>query len=302
MFHVKHFENMNKGDGIMLDSFNRFFSNKEKENETANSRELEEVVELMIDQITPNEYQPRLVFDDEKIKELAQTLKTHGMIQPIVVRQKGENEYELIAGERRYRAAKSLNWEKIPAIVRQLNDTETASIALIENIQREDLSVIEEAIAYVKLIELHNLTQEALAQRLGKSQSTIANRIRLLSLPEKIQQAINEQEITERHARALLKLKEAELQLKFFDKIIEKSLNVRETEALINKYLEEGQEKKQKTKRKAQIISKDIRIATNTIRRSIDLIEKTGIKVETEEEDLGEYYQITIKVKKKDNN
>lgn len=291
-------ENMNKGDVIMLDSFNRFFSGKDKESEIASTRELEEVIELAIEQIVPNEYQPRVTFDEEKIQELAQTLKTHGMIQPIVVRKKAEYVYELIAGERRYRAAKSLNWETIPAIVRDLNDKETASIALIENIQREDLSVIEEANAYVKLLELHNLTQEALAQRLGKSQSTIANRIRLLSLPEKIQQAITDQVITERHARALLKLKDHALQLKFFEKIVAKSLNVRETDALINKHLE-GKDQKTKTKPKAKFISKDIRLATNTIRRSIDLIEKTGIKVETEEEDLGDYYQITIKVKKR---
>lgn len=280
----------------MLQSFNRFFNSGDKTDPSA-SKELEDVVELKIAEIVPNEFQPRVIFNEEKITELAQTLKTHGIIQPIVVRKKAEDVYELIAGERRLRAAKSLEWETIPAIVRHLSDTETASIALIENIQREGLSVIEEANAYVQLIKMHDLTQEALAQRLGKSQSTVANRIRLLTLPEVIQEALVTRKITERHARALLKIKDEEIQLKFFNEIIENGLTVRETDELITDYLE-GKPKQKKQRSKAKIISKDIRIATNTIRRSLDLIEKTGIDVESKEEDLGDYYQITIKVKK----
>lgn len=277
----------------MLQSFNRLFAGGEKQDEAKN---IEEVTELNINQVVPNEYQPRVKFDDEKISELAQTLKTHGMIQPIVVRKKAEDQYELIAGERRFRAAKLLKWKKIPAIVREMSDTESASIALIENIQRENLSVIEEAHAFVQLIKMHDLTQEALAQRLGKSQSTIANRIRLLSLPEEIQDALMVNKISERHARALLKLKDEETQLKFLNQIIEKDLTVRETDQLVKKYLEKDKTKKPKSK--AKFVSKDVRIATNTIRRSLELIEKTGIKFETAEEDLGDYYQITIKVKK----
>jgi ParB family chromosome partitioning protein len=277
----------------MLQSFNRLFAGGEKQDEAKN---IEEVTELNINQVVPNEYQPRVKFDDEKISELAQTLKTHGMIQPIVVRKKAEDQYELIAGERRFRAAKLLKWEKIPAIVREMSDTESASIALIENIQRENLSVIEEAHAFVQLIKMHDLTQEALAQRLGKSQSTIANRIRLLSLPEEIQDALMVNKISERHARALLKLKDEETQLKFLNQIIEKDLTVRETDQLVKKYIEKDKTKKPKSK--AKFVSKDVRIATNTIRRSLELIEKTGIKFETAEEDLGDYYQITIKVKK----
>src|SRR5690625_274368 len=184
----------------MLQSFNRFFSSSDKQ--AIDQDDLEKVTQININHIVPNEYQPRVTFNDEAITELAQTLKTHGMIQPIVVRKKEESVYEIIAGERRYRAAKLLKWETIPAIVREMSDTETASIALIENIQRENLSVIEEANAYVKLIDMHELTQEALAQRLGKSQSTIANRIRLLSLPSEVQDALMNKEISERHARS----------------------------------------------------------------------------------------------------
>lgn len=280
----------------MLQSFNRLFAGGDKTEEETTG--LEDVIQLEMSKIVPNKYQPRKKFDEEKIAELAQTLKTHGMIQPIVVRKKSDDEYELIAGERRFRAAQQLEWETIPTIVRDLSDTETASIALIENIQRENLSVIEEAQAYVQLLEMHELTQEALAQRLGKSQSTIANRIRLLSLPTEVQDAIIDKQISERHARALLKLPDEAEQLKFLSLIIERGLTVRETDELVKKELEGDAVKKKKRKPKAQFISKDIRIATNTIRRSLDLIEKTGIDFETEEEDLGDYYQITIKVKK----
>src|SRR5690625_4943266 len=183
----------------MLQSFNRLFASGSKPEEQDNHNE-EEVVQLLVDEIIPNEFQSRTQFDDEKIKELAQTLQTHGMIQPIVVREKHDEQYELIAGERRLRAAKLLGWKTISAIIRNLSDTETASIALIENIQKEEITVIDEAKAYTQLIEMHELTQEALAQRLGKSQSTIANRIRLLTLPDVIQGGLVEKKITERHA------------------------------------------------------------------------------------------------------
>lgn len=281
----------------MLQSFNRIFTGGNKTDEQQDINDLEDVVQLTVDQIVPNQFQPRTQFDDEKIKELAQTLHTHGMIQPIVVRKKDEELYEVIAGERRLRAAKLLGWEKVSAIIRNMSDTETASVALIENIQREELSVIEEAKAYSQLIKMHSLTQEALAQRLGKSQSTVANRIRLLTLPEEIQQALIEKKITERHARALMKLKKEELQLKFFHEIIEKQLTVRETDEVIKEYLAKGEDKK-KARPKSKFISKDIRIATNTIRRSLKMIAETGIKVESEEEELDDYYQITIRVKK----
>lgn len=280
----------------MLQSFNRLFTGGNKAENQADGHQ-EDVVQLKVDQVIPNQFQPRTKFDDEKIKELAQTLQTHGMIQPIVVRKKDEEHYEVIAGERRLRAAKLLGWETISAIIRDLSDTETASIALIENIQREELSVIDEAKAYEQLLRMHELTQEALAQRLGKSQSTIANRIRLLTLPDAIQDALIEKKITERHARALIKLKDEALQLQFFEKIVENQLNVRETDELISDYLANGSQKK-KVRPKSKIISKDIRIATNTIRRSLKMISDTGIKVESEEEELDDYYQITIRVKK----
>lgn len=283
----------------MLHSFNRLFSGGNKDEDDSNETfDEDEIVQIEIEEIIPNQFQPRTVFEEDKIEELAQTLRTHGMIQPIVVRKLEENKYELIAGERRLRAAEVLGWESIPSIIRDLNDTETASIALVENIQREQLTVIEEAHAYKQLIQLHSLTQEALAQRLGKSQSTIANRLRLLNLPETVQEALLNKAILERHARALMKLKEETIQIQFLQQIIEEDLNVRETDELINQYLTKSEEKPVKQQKKW--VSKDIRIATNTIKRSLQMISKAGIDFESEEEDLDDFYQVTIRIKKKE--
>ncbi|KGP92680.1 chromosome partitioning protein ParB [Pontibacillus chungwhensis BH030062] len=260
----------------------------------------DEVIQLPVQSIQPNRYQPRTIFNHDKIEELAQTIQTHGMIQPIVVRKmQGEDAgYELIAGERRWRAVQHLGWENVSAIIREMDEAQTASVALIENLQREELTVIEEAMAYAKLLEIHNLTQEALAQRLGKSQSTIANKLRLLKLPDVVQQAILDKKITERHARALIALKDPEKQEQLLQEIIEKSLNVKQTEEKIAK-MREGEQKPQKRKPQLKGISKDMRIAMNTIKQSLTMVSDTGIDLETDEEDYDDYYQITIKIPKK---
>ncbi|PFL59550.1 nucleoid occlusion protein [Bacillus anthracis] len=289
----------------MKNTFSRLFGFGDKESEfelqdesheEIDKKVYEEIQEIAIVNITPNRYQPRTVFDDARIEELALTIRTHGLIQPIVVRQYEDDKYEIIAGERRFRAATKLGWEKVPAIIKNLNDTETASVALIENLQREELTAIEEAVAYQKLIELHNLTQEALAQRLGKGQSTIANKLRLLKLPEEIKSALLEKSITERHARALIPLKNEELQLKVLQEIVEKQLNVKQTEERIAKLLEEA---KPKRKAKQKAVSRDTRIAMNTIRQSLQMVADSGLNVNSEEEEFDEYYQITIKIPKK---
>ncbi|KRF47362.1 nucleoid occlusion protein [Priestia megaterium] len=291
----------------MKSAFSRFFNLKEKDEdihveiETVQDENVEkvlrdEVKQIRVSSIIPNRYQPRTVFNEAKIEELALTIHTHGIIQPIVVRPTEGEEYELIAGERRWRAVQSLGWDTVPAIVKHFNDTETASVALIENLQREELTAVEEALAYAKLIELHNLTQEALAQRLGKGQSTIANKLRLLKLPVEIQEAIKQKLITERHARALIPLKNQEKQLQVLAEIIEKQLNVKQTEDRVVKLLETPV-KKPKAKRKA--FSKDTRIAMNTIRQSLTMVSDSGISLNTEEEEFDEYFQFTIKIPKK---
>ncbi|MFS0638923.1 nucleoid occlusion protein [Mesobacillus foraminis] len=285
----------------MKPSFSRFFGLGEKEEqveqvETTKPGNNDEIKKIPIDDIVPNRFQPRTVFDDEKIEELARTIHTHGVIQPIVIREFEDGKYEIIAGERRWRAMKKLGWEEAPAIINNLSDTETASVALIENLQREELSPIEEAIAYGKLLEIHNLTQEALAQRLGKGQSTVANKLRLLKLPQEVQEAILNKLISERHARSLIPLKNPEKQIQLLSEIIEKSLNVKQTEDRVQKMLEQTEEKP-KPKRKA--FSKDMRIAVNTIRQSLSMVTDSGINLNSEEEDFDEFYQITIRIPKK---
>lgn len=286
----------------MKSPFSRFFGGGDKANdtakkETAEHKASEEVMKLPLDKIHANKYQPRTIFDEEKIEELARTIHVHGVIQPIVVRNsEREGEYEIIAGERRFRAMKSLEWTEVPAIIRNLSDKETASIALIENLQREELTSIEEAHAYRNLLDIQEITQEALAQRLGKGQSTVANKLRLLKLPEEIQTALLNRLLTERHARALLQVKDAEQQKKLFDETIEESLNVKQLEAKVTKLLS-TEPKKPKARKKA--FSRDMRIAMNTIKESLSLVSKSGIDLTTEEEEHDEYYQITVKIPKK---
>jgi ParB family transcriptional regulator, chromosome partitioning protein len=256
----------------------------------------EEIRKIPIGSIVPNRFQPRTVFDDERIEELSRTIHTHGIIQPIVLRELGNDQFEIIAGERRWRAMNRLGWEEVPAIIKNLSDTETASVALIENLQREELSPIEEAIAYGKLLELHNLTQEALAQRLGKGQSTVANKLRLLKLPQDVQDALLNKSITERHARSLIPLKNPELQVKLLAEIIARNFNVKQTEDRVVKLLEQNNPKP-KPKRKA--FSKDMRIAVNTIRQSLTMVSDSGIDLNADEEEFEEYYQFTIRIPKK---
>ncbi|WP_053361214.1 nucleoid occlusion protein [Bacillus sp. FJAT-27251] len=282
----------------MKPSFSRFFGLGEKQEPVTaeKTEEKDEIRKIPIDDIVPNRFQPRTVFDDEKIEELARTIHTHGVIQPIVIREFEDGKYEIIAGERRWRAMRKLGWEEVPAIVNNLTDAETASVALIENLQREELSPIEEAMAYGKLLEIHNLTQEALAQRLGKGQSTVANKLRLLKLPQEVQDALLNKQISERHARSLIPLKDADKQVQLLNEIIEKSLNVKQTEARVEKMMSQD-DKPPKPKRKA--FSKDMRIAVNTIRQSLSMVSDSGINLKSEEEEHEDFYQITIKIPKK---
>ncbi|MBB6731711.1 nucleoid occlusion protein [Cohnella zeiphila] len=254
----------------------------------------EEVRQIPVADIVPSPYQPRSVFDDERIDELCQTIKTHGIIQPIVVRLRN-GKYEIIAGERRWRAVTKLGMDQIPAIVREINDSQAASMALIENLQREGLTAIEEAIAYHKLMELHQLTQESLAQRLGKSQSTIANKIRLLQLGETVKNALLERKITERHARAMLALPDEETQNKLLAEIIAKEWNVKQTETRIAFLLEASQ----KPKSRRVSFTKDVRLALNTIRQSVDMVTGSGIPIKSSERDCEDHIEIVIQIPKR---
>ena len=177
------------------------------------------VMELPLDRIVPSPYQPRQNFDEDSLEELKESIRANGLITPITVRQV-DGRYEIIAGERRYRACRALGMEKMPCYILSPDEAEAAQMALVENIQRENLSAVEEAQAYVQIMRQAHLSQEQLAAQIGRSQSSVANKIRLLSLPEEVQDGIREQKVTERHARALLKLPEN------MQKPMKKSLNV----------------------------------------------------------------------------
>ena len=196
------------------------------------------VMEIPIEDVVPNPYQPRKIFSQVSLEELSNSIKVYGIIQPITVRAK-DGKYELIAGERRLRAAKLAELKTIPAIINNMNDESSAVLALLENLQREDLNFIEEAIGYENLIKEHAFTQQQLAEKLGKNQSTVANKLRILKLPNDIKMKLIENNLTERHARAFLKLPSEDLMQSVLDKVIKNELTVKKTEKLIQDVLEE---------------------------------------------------------------
>ncbi|WP_099221723.1 nucleoid occlusion protein [Listeria costaricensis] len=280
------------------------FGKKDKNKETELNLEdvKQQVEELPLDQILPNQFQPRSIFNQEKIEELAETIKVHGVIQPIVVREIEPTGYEIIAGERRYRAAVHLQMEKIPAIIQNFDDDETAAIALIENLQREQLTPIEEAKAYQSLLSMRDVTQEALAKQVGKSQSAVANKLRLLRLPVAAQEAVLEKTISERHARSLLALETEKEQLAVLKEVVDNHWNVKQTEEHIREILtaETVEEAPQKAKKPKKIaISKDVRIAVNTIKQSVSMIKDSGMDLDVQEEEEEDYFKITIQIPKK---
>ena len=194
----------------------------------------EEIIELNIDELRPNPYQPRKMFDEDALNELASSIKEHGVFQPIIVK-KSIKGYEIIAGERRYRASKLAGCDKIPAIIRNFTDEQMMEIALLENLQRENLSVIEEALAYKSMIDHLSLTQDELSKKVGKSRSHITNILGLLRLPNVVQQMVNENKITMGHARALSKLDDDNKIIEFANKIINDNLIVRDIEDITSK-------------------------------------------------------------------
>jgi ParB family chromosome partitioning protein len=245
------------------------------------------ITNIEMNLIKANEDQPRKNFDEEKIEQLAESIKEHGVVQPIVLK-KDNDTYIIVAGERRWRAAKSIGLKEIPAIVMDLTDKQVLEISLIENIQREDLNPIEEALAYKKLIEEFNLTQEELSKRIGKSRTAVTNVLRLLNLDERVQEYIIDGVITEGHGRALLSVTDKDTQFIIAQTIIDESLNVRDTEKLIKNL---GKEKKNLNKEKENIYHSDIRSKLETyFGTKVSLVNKKNKgKIEIEfysEEDL----------------
>lgn len=243
---------------------------------------------IPIEKLVPNRYQPRTHFNDERIMELALSIKENGLIQPIVVREVDDH-FEIVAGERRYRAMMSIGYTDVPVVLSNVNDNKSATLALIENIQREDLNAVEEAIAIKELLKTQNITQKELALQLGKSQSAIANKIRLLELPENVLGALATKTITERHARAMIGIDQDKID-HVLDEVINKKLNVKQTETLIDK------PKKRKAVTKGY--SQNIQIGINTIKEAISMIERLGMSVSQDQDETDEEVILTIKFKK----
>lgn len=195
-----------------------------------------EIVNVRIDEIIPNRFQPRLAFDEKELNELADSIKMHGIIQPLVLRRIGDK-YEIIAGERRYKASVLAGLTQVPAVIMNIDDQKSAEVAVVENLQRKDLTAIEEAQSYKKILDMGYLTQEELATRMGVAQSTIANKLRLLNLTIPVKEALLHNKISERHARSLLNITDNNLQISMLNRIIAERLTVRQTDEEINKLL-----------------------------------------------------------------
>lgn len=250
---------------------------------------------IAVDQIAPNPYQPRKFFDKEAIEDLAGSILEYGVMQPISVRLINNNSYELVAGERRLRASRVAGLDKIPVIIVNIKDQDSALVAVIENIQRENLNYIEEAIGYNNLLSDYKFTQDELAQRLGKSQSTIANKVRLLRLSKDVQKILIDNGLSERHARALLRLNNEDEQLEILKKVLKYTLNVKKTEDLVEKYLL-NETKNQKPAPKVKRIIKDIRLFSNSIIQSVNLMKESGYQTEYIMDKVEDGYEILIKV------
>ena len=254
-----------------------------------------EILQIDVNMIVPNLYQPRKYFREEALKELSESIKHNGILQPLSVRVMGDR-YELVAGERRWRAAKSIGLDYVPCTILDITDKQAAELALLENLQREDLNFIEEAEAYYNLINEHGFTQEQLATRMGKKQSTIANKLRLLKLDTNIRELLLNNNLTERHARALLPLPDEALQMKLLKKVIKQNLNVKDTEALVNRELLKlkGEEFSQGSKRKIKGVFSP-KIYINSIKQVFD---KFKIPAEYKSKDCGDYVQIVVNIPK----
>lgn len=261
--------------------------------------EKKQIIYVNLENIKPNPYQPRKKFDKASLDELAESIKRYGVIQPVAIRHISCNMYELVSGERRLRASKIAGLKNIPSIVLDINDDDLAVMALIENLQRDDLTYIEEAEGYNDLLNGHGLTQEELAIKIGRSQSTIANKIRLLKLPPLVKKILMDNDLTERHARSLLKLHDEQLQLKVLKHVCDRGLNVKKTEELVEKVIDKCSIKPARVIGCGQTKAiKDIRIFINTIKQAVDFMKRSGVNARAAQIDRGEYFEFIIRIAK----
>ncbi len=246
--------------------------------------------------IFPNPNQPRVRFDYSELEGLAQSIRSNGILQPINVRALSDGKFELISGERRLRAARMIGLKQIPCVIMEITDEQSALFALIENVQREDLDFFEEAVALDRLLTDHGFSQEELSRKLGKAQSKMSNKLRLLRLPESMRDRITTANLTERHARALLQIPDNSTRSRVLDIVIERHLNVSETERLVSDVL-----KRRRNPKKATIKGfKDIRIFINTLNHAVDVIRKAGIEADTAKSETDDYFEYVIRISKPD--
>ena len=279
------------------------FENKLHFAKAENKSDIKNITYIKLENIRPNPYQPRRQFKKTALDELCESIKQYGVLQPISVRRMPNNSFELVAGERRLRAALMAGLSEIPAIIVNVDDNDSAVMALIENLQREDLDFMEEAESYNHLINDHGFTQEEIAAKIGKSQSTIANKIRLLKLSPIVKKILSDNNLTERHARALLKLHDEQLQLKVLKLVCEKGLNVKKTEELVERAVEKyskAKDEEVQSERKITRTIKDIRIFVNTVKQAIELMKKSGVNARAAQIDRGEYVEFIVRIPKKE--
>ena len=255
------------------------------------------ISEIPIIKIRPNKAQPRKVFNEDELSALSRSIAENGILQPLTVRKASQSEFALIAGERRLRAAILAGMKRVPCIIVKCTDKESAVYALLENLQRADLGIFEEARGISRLIRRYGLTQEQAADKLGKTQSTIANKLRLLKLSGEEQEWIENAGLTERHARALLRIDDEDIRREVLSKIISDNLNVSQTEALVGIY-KHNNPKTEKNRGRSKAVIKDIRIFLNSINRAIDTMRLSGIDAQSVKTDSENFIEYTIRIPK----
>ena len=262
------------------------------------SKDGNKVVDIPIRQIRPNQSQPRKTFKDEELNSLAASIEENGILQPLTVRRLNLQEYELVAGERKLRAAVIAGLKRVPCIVIKCTDRESAIFALLENLQRSDLGMFEEARGISRLIRKYNLTQEEAAAKLGKKQSTVANKLRLLKLTMDEQDWINQAGLSERHVRALLRIADENLRKEALSKVISESLNINQTEELVDNIISSSFIAVDDKHRKKRVVIKDVRIFINTINKAVDTMRLAGINAVSKRAENDDYIEYTVRIPK----
>lgn len=260
------------------------------------------VVYLSVREIAPNPAQPRKTFSPQGLDELASSIREHGILQPLTVRRTECGGYELVSGERRLRAARQAGLREVPCLLAGVDEEASSLLALVENLQRRDLNFMEEAQALARLIRLYGLSQEQAAQKIGKSQSAVANKLRLLRLSPEVLQKLQEHQLTERHARALLRLEEDKLQIEALDAIIRKEMNVAQTEAYIESILSPPAVQLPSVRKRTTFVIKDVRLFLNTVNRGLRMMKSAGVNAEYGKTETEQDILLTIKIPKQGQN